>query len=417
MLETTTQVHANPYFRYSEEAVLAYKDSLVASWDSSYVPARVFIVSAMKMIALMSNGHAQVYWMSKAIKEELKAHEYMPFLVELDAVNEVKVTTSSKKSSELIGKTITAINGVPIQELTDEMLTYVGGEPHFKREQVGELFPVYCFLDGRLKAPYTVKTASGETITVKGVGVAGVNDLGQQKNNAEKAYTFEVVDGDIGLIAYNQCLFLDQFPPFLEKTFAELEAKGIDKLIIDIRNNPGGDSRLNDSLLSYITTTPYRQMTGRYWKVSDQVKDKIERNGFWEEFLPDSFLTAYKTAPAGSFIEEFDSTMVEPLPVANKFQGKVCVLIGPSTFSSANMLADAVKSYGLATLIGQPSGELTNDYGEMVSFYFKQTETALFVPSTYDIGASGNTEEHSVVLPDIYSDDAMKDAKNWLRKR
>lgn len=46
------------------------------------------------------------------------------------------------------------------------------------------------------------------------------------------------------------------------------------------------------------------------------------------------------------------------------FGGKVIVLIGPRTFSSASDLADAIKTYHLATLVGQETGGRVNTFGD-----------------------------------------------------
>lgn len=89
----------------------------------------------------------------------------------------------------------------------------------------------------------------------------------------------------------------------------------------------------------------------------------------------------------------------------NYFKGKHCFLIGPYTFSSANFLADAIKTFSLSTLIGESTGELTNDFGEQVEFQLTNSKSYFFVPTTYDIGASKNDSIMTPVMPDIVSED------------
>ncbi len=407
-------VHADPYFRYDSSYITHSIDSLIQTWDSSHVAAKDFVSSSMKIAALMSNGHTQVDWMSKGIYQELKSYKYLPVQLKVDK-GVVYVLKSAQKRKQTEGKRVISINGIAINQLIANYTAYIGGEPHFKLEQAGLYCSIYGFLDETISPPYQLKLDDGKEIELKGVGVLGLNKLLQGQRSPKKAFTFEVIEGDIGLISYNSCTFIDEFSSFLEESFTEMKSKGIDKLIIDVRLNPGGDSRLNDTLLSYITKKPYRQMTGRMWKVSDQVKNAVNNYGIWDEFFPSTFLTEYSNTPSGQFIEQFDSVKTVPVERELFFDGKVCILQGPSTFSSANMLVDAVKTFDLATVIGEPSGELTNDYGEVVTFYIQQTQVYLTIASTYDIGASGNPEEHTVVLPDIYSDDAMKDGIKWLR--
>jgi C-terminal processing protease CtpA/Prc len=179
------------------------------------------------------------------------------------------------------------------------------------------------------------------------------------KNNAKKKYTFDILDGNIGYLAYNQCQDYKAFDRFLKKTFQRIEKNGVDQLIIDIRKNSGGNSTLNDLLLNYITRKPYQQVYGRYWKVSDQVKEQIQTKLLWSGFLPEDFLQQYLNANNQSVIKEFDDVLSYPDSSNLFFTGTTCVLIGPKTFSNANYLADAIKTYSLSPLIGLPIGEYT----------------------------------------------------------
>src|SRR6185503_8244821 len=45
-------------------------------------------------------------------------------------------------------------------------------------------------------------------------------------------------------------------------------------------------------------------------------------------------------------------------------RGRLFVLIGPATFSAAQMLTDAFETYTKATFVGEPSGSKGNAYGD-----------------------------------------------------
>ncbi len=112
-----------------------------------------------------------------------------------------------------------------------------------------------------------------------------------------------------------------------------------------------------------------------------------------------------------------DLTLVIPVKQRNFFMGKTCFLIGPNTFSSANFLADAIKTYKLSTLIGLATGEYTNDFGEQLKFTLPNTNSYIFVSSTYDIGANGNSSIFEPVYPDFMVQyDALTFAINWIKK-
>lgn len=100
------------------------------------------------------------------------------------------------------------------------------------------------------------------------------------------------------------------------------------------------------------------------------------------------------------------------------FNGKHCFIIGPYTFSSANYLADAIKTFSLSTLVGKSTGEFTNDFGEQVEFQLSRSKSYFFLPTTYDIGANKIETIMTPVIPDIYVDkDELEAAIKFLNKK
>ena len=71
------------------------------------------------------------------------------------------------------------------------------------------------------------------------------------------------------------------------------------------------------------------------------------------------------------------------------------------TFSSAMELADAIKTYHLATLIGEETGGRPNGFGEAYVFRLPRSQLAVSVSSALFVRASGDTTDHRGVVPDI----------------
>jgi C-terminal processing protease CtpA/Prc len=76
-------------------------------------------------------------------------------------------------------------------------------------------------------------------------------------------------------------------------------------------------------------------------------------------------------------------------------------LIGRQTFSSAVDLADAIKTYKLATLVGEETGGRPNGFGEAYVFRLPKSQLAVSVSSARFIRASGDTADHRGVVPDV----------------
>lgn len=94
------------------------------------------------------------------------------------------------------------------------------------------------------------------------------------------------------------------------------------------------------------------------------------------------------------------------------FTGKVYLITGPLIFSSANMLADGVKEYHMATVIGQPTGENTNDFGEGYQVELPNSKLKIQTTTTFDLGVDCDPNTSHAVIPDILIEPSMKDKIN-----
>ncbi|MEO0341375.1 MAG: S41 family peptidase, partial [Bacteroidota bacterium] len=314
-------------------------------------------------------------------------------------------------------KELWSINGLKADSLYNAAMSSLGGLPHYKQHLLKKIFfPIYLHLSG-INAPFELQFSSGASATLVVSKTISFIDLWHQLKGSSEDYTFEILDGDIAFISYNNCKNYDQFKLFLANTFRKIKAENIKKLIIDIRNNSGGDSSLNDLLLAYLYDKPYRQMSRRLWRLSPVSAQLLVQQGY-KEYFGDNYIEEARTI-GDSLILEFDigDGFMEPEQPVNFYDGKSCVLIGPATYSSANMLADAIKEFQISTLIGSATGQWTNDFGEMASFELPHSQLPFTVAMTMDIGASGKEAHFQAVLPDfLVENNVIPFAIDWLEK-
>jgi len=83
------------------------------------------------------------------------------------------------------------------------------------------------------------------------------------------------------------------------------------------------------------------------------------------------------------------------------FAGPVCVLTGPFTFSAAVQMADAMKTYGLATIVGEETGGHANQFGNPMPFPLPHSALVLEVATSRTVRANGNAADFDGVIPDI----------------
>ncbi|MEO0733906.1 MAG: S41 family peptidase [Bacteroidota bacterium] len=406
LLEILETTHYDPYI-YADSVALGAKlraIQIAYGGDDSVAVSRL-ARDAMSLLAQLEDAHTSLAWWSGPLRKQAGGTPFFPL--------QLRLTPEGRLVDVASGKELVTIAGHSVTVLYQEALAHLGGNlPHRRTMTTSFFFAGYLWLRD-LRPPFTIVYWDGNVDTLAtGIGLKALFD---RLRPAGDDYTFSVMPGPTGYLNYVSCNDAESFATFLEKTFQQIEQEQIEHLIIDVRNNTGGNSGLNDLLLPYLTQKPYRQSSGRFWRVSQRMKEQMRAHSEYEEAFGKAFMTSYYAAANGSEIKEEDYPTNLPATPEYSFRGKSCMLIGPKTFSSANFLADAVATYDIMPLIGQPTGELTNDFGEQVSVVLPHSGLSMTVATTFDIGADGDKNRHDVVHPDLtVKGDALEYALRWM---
>ncbi|MBU3089422.1 peptidase S41 [Clostridium gasigenes] len=169
------------------------------------------------------------------------------------------------------------------------------------------------------------------------------NKIPLYRKNNHKNYWFEYLEEkQILYFKYNSCrdVLEESIEDFTKNIIKFMEKNNVNKLVVDLRNNTGGDSRLLEPFIKYV-----------------QENDKI-----------------------------------------NKF-GKLFIVIGRDTFSSALLNAFSFKNNTNATLIGEPTGGKPNCYGEIEKFNLPNSKFLItYSTEYYNLIEDDNSDS---LLPDI----------------
>lgn len=173
------------------------------------------------------------------------------------------------------------------------------------------------------------------------------------------------------------------FEKFLKKSFDSISKLNIKNLIIDIRKNEGGEQGMEDILLSYLTTKPYKKY------------NYVEVPSYKYTFLP---YTRYdlpeevdilKERTLKKFYKTKDGRYLNKpkyynglLPVKNPFKGNVYILIGGLSFSGGSEFAALAKNYTKAIFVGEETGGgyYGNTSGSYMYFKLPNTKTTGRIP-------------------------------------
>jgi len=211
------------------------------------------------------------------------------------------------------------------------------------------------------------------------------------------------------------------FDQFLTTVFTSLNDSSSKGLVIDLRENGGGDSQLGERLLAHFNKKPYILAGGMKWKISSHYKAFLKTSKNYNE-ADNKF---YMSQPDGNTYTYVNRELKKPIIKEPFFEGKVAFLIGTGTFSSANMLADGVVSYQLAATFGEPTGESPNDFGEMFNFMLPNSHviaraaSKMFTRANKDEKNLGPVVPENIIIPTATDkkqkkDPVLESAVNWI---
>jgi len=241
-------------------------------------------------------------------------------------------------------------------------------------------------------------------------------------NNPDN-YTFsELPEYKTGIIHYNSCSDLENFRPFCDSVFTIQKTKEYENIVIDVRENLGGTTRMNDILLEYITEKPVSQFEVIETKVSsDRKKYEINiRKKYYNDFKWYNYIyypiyirldkerKKILSAKNGTFVKE---TFKPKSPKDNelKFNGEIYLLTSSYTYSAAAALASAVKCYGLGKIIGQETGQPTVFTGDWLGVTMPNTNIFVCISFAKFILSCGKNDGHGII-PDYI---IQKDIKTF----
>lgn len=190
------------------------------------------------------------------------------------------------------------------------------------------------------------------------------------------------------------------FHAFIDKAFTDLSSKSVRALIIDLRDNPGGDNGFSDHMLAWFADKPFRFASGFDIKVSPQTTASNAKRVSPDK--PHSISAQYARAFAQ---RERGEVFAFPIAEAKPRQGvrftrPVYVLINRHSYSNAVFVAAMVQDYGFGTVIGEETSDLASSYGAMEHFTLPNTEITVGYPKAHIVRPSGDTTIRGVV-PDI----------------
>jgi hypothetical protein len=310
--------HKNLYFKITPEIFQAEVAALKARIPKLSRPQ--FLTELARLVATVGDSHTAL----TVIPEKafpLKLYWFKEGICVIDTTSEF---------AELLNGRLAAVDGHPVEEVVRAVSGII---PHDNDAQVKDFVPRFLASSEHLfglgliadpeEATFSVRTPAGGTASARmrslprsAIGTISwaapavdPSRLPLYRRTAGSAYEFAYLAGSRTLyFAYNSCRDLPgrPFAAFAAELWNTVKKDPVEKMVIDLRNNGGGDSSILDAFIGQLAAAK-----------------EINR------------------------------------------KGRLFVIIGRRTFSSAILNAVDLKKRTEAVFYGEPTGGKPNHYGEV----------------------------------------------------
>jgi len=295
-------------------------------------------------------------WRGRGAEAVRQGTGFFPFEVAIDAGDHpVIVSMLGGGSTPLAGRRILRIDGHDARDIARSLLARMHGDtPAFRRALLAQRWWLFhATLYGNPADYDLVLSGSSKHLTVP--AEHALPAILQRDASFERLFACRIDTDKSARLTVASFVWEDKarFFRFTRDCFARMKAALVDRLVIDVSANGGGDDDMwKDGILRYIATRPYKQGSTYL---------KREASG---------------AVSAGSIESATEPVADEPL----RFGGKVTVEIGPLTYSSAVLFANVVRDYRFGRLAGVGGAARTQQSGGVRSVTLPNTGLILSYP-------------------------------------
>ncbi len=333
---------------------------------------------------------------------------------------------SISKSDEIL-----SFNEVPIDQYMTEFYKNLSGPSDYFKGSIIErsTFPkLYWIFYGECKEfKLKIKKKDGEELDIALNAIAGSDfedQLKKPESDTVEEREFHKINNTVAYLRPGKFLNANveddlekqntfdntEFCHFIDSAFNVFAKEGSKDLIIDIRDNQGGDNSFSDYMIAYFATEPFSISSKFSMKTSQMTKS------FWKDVEIPQYQDLKKQIMSlenGSYLD-VDLTYTEPHAESKRFKGKVYVLINRYSYSNAAMVAAIIQDYKFGEIIGEETSDEVTSYGAMHVFKLPNTQISVSYPKGFMVRPNGDTTPRGVVPNHIVYDDLHTDKDEVL---
>ena len=374
------KVHTGLYTYYSKVEFDAYFQQLENSIIEPMTDVE-FHRLTFPLNKLIANGHTRPIPSIGYMDGVLFEWEIFPFEVYVDKGKLYVLKNLSDDTSIQDGSIIHSINGEKAMDIYNFFVDQIWRDGYNKTAPETDGYEIfnewYAYLKGlpttfNLDIENLTGTRANLTIAPKTMKAMQVtNEL--RYPNAKKDWEEDpnikalelAIDGIIATMTIRSWSVDDykdkgqkKFKKFFQKSFEQIETSGVEHLILDFRNNGGGDPGPTIELFAHLYNKPftfYKSVTSNIGKIADNELYGID--WFYRTMYKAGFKKKGDKYEPNWLIGLFGVKGFKPSkPNKTIYNGKVYVLTNASCFSATGEMTSILKSHHRGIFIGEEPG-------------------------------------------------------------
>jgi hypothetical protein len=354
------EVHPEMY-RYTPKSTFDSLFTATAARLNRSMTQQEFYVTMVPLLVALHDGH--IKWIVSGRDEHYPFSTDKLFPLKLYFLNNKAWVVGNYGAGNVPdGAELVSINGQPmaaiIQKLLPNMTFADGDRIGGKYEDLNRYFSGYYATF--IGAPNTFeivyragnedKTATLVPVTEKTIK----NYVEAHKPAPQKPFRLTFADQQTAIMTIER-FWSDKkeqdFHKFLKDSFHELKEKGVQSLVLDLRDNEGGEESWGVKLYTYLAEKPFRY----YDHISVRQKKKFSFPAWTSNLYKKLKWLAVKKRDNGYIMTMLPGLKTKK-PNRDAFHGKLYVLLNGNSFSVTTEFAARVHADNRATFVGQESG-------------------------------------------------------------
>ncbi len=403
--------HYNLYAYTSEEDFSKNYQNVKKSITKDSVTLLQATTIFQKVISAANNGHTEIDFPGASYGTyAYSAGTIFPLEIAFENNKSLIRKNFSNNSDIKIGSEIISINGVLMKDILAEIYPQVSAErKYFKNAKIEAYsFPRFYWQVFGKQDNFQIEIHSNGT--VKKLSIKAVNLI----EGYEMKRT-EVLNAKMKLKFIDKAAYINpgnfsgdekKYQKFIDSAFVEIKNSKSKNLIIDLRNNAGGNDSFGDYLVSYFANKPFKWNSKFTLKTSQFLKEYTRKTNDTTDAYFQKILT-HKNGEIYSY--EFDE--FQPQSKQMRFNGEVHVLVNRQSHSQSAVTASQIQDYKFGTIVGEETGEFPTLYASQFQYSLPNTGIVVKVSKGQIVRVNGS-EKQEGVIPDIIIKDHLLDEED-----